>query len=149
MTDEPVKLQRAAAGMLAQGKVLPLPNPHQELLTAGWGRPPVITDMRPPDQINNGRRLFVTVKPIPGAVGYRGYVSAYADGRGAQPLAVDQQQANKRVAELIGKPTTVYYDGLQPSRPMYLFVTAVDDQGRESKPSAIREVVLKDEFPFK
>jgi len=49
---------------------------------------------------------------------------------------------------MIDRPTTLYYDGLQPSRPMYLFVTAVEDRGRESKPSAIREVVLKDEFPF-
>ncbi|MCH5374892.1 MAG: hypothetical protein JJ992_13030, partial [Planctomycetes bacterium] len=149
MTEAPVKLQIAAAGMLTDGKLMPLPNPHQELLESGWGPPPKIADMRPPDQINNGRRLFVTVQPVAGAVRYRGYVSAYPDGRGAQPLAAVGQQAGQRVPELIGKPTTLYYDGLLPSRPMYLFVSAVDEQGRESKPSDIRQVVLKDEFPFK
>jgi hypothetical protein len=32
---------------------------------------------------------------------------------------------------------------------MYVFVTSVDAEGKEWKPSSIREVVLKDEFPFK
>ena len=49
----------------------------------------------------------------------------------------------------VEKTNQLFYNGLQPARPMYLFVTALDAEGRESRPSEIREVVLKDEFPFK
>lgn len=148
-TDAPVKLQRAARNALAEGKSRPLPNPYEDLRKHGNGESPAITKVSPPDQANNGRRLFVEIKPVPGAVRYRGYVSAYEDGRGARALAIDEQSKHPVAASLKGQPNKIYFDGLQPDRPMYLFVTTIDKDGRESKPSAIRKVILKDEFPFK
>lgn len=147
-TDAPVKVQMAARDVLNEGKLLPLPNPFAALQKTGIGDAPKIVKVYPPEQINNGRRLFVEVEPVTGATRYRGYVSAYADGRGAKPLAIDQQTKHNHARLLKDHPTTLYFDGLQPSRPMYLFVTSLDKDGHESKPSAIREVVLKDEFPF-
>jgi len=148
-TDAPVKLQIAARDVLVEGKLLPLPNPYVDLQKNGVGEAPKIVKMYPPDQNNNGRRLFVEVEPVPSATRYLGYVSAYPDGRGAQPLGADEA-GNPRYAWMLkGHPNKLFFDGLQPARPMYLFVTTKDKDGHESKPSAIREVVLKDEFPFK
>jgi hypothetical protein len=148
-TDAPVKLQLAARQALVDEKAPPLPNPYDELRKQGTGAAPSIAKLTPPDQGNNGRRLLVDIAPVPGATRYRGYVSAYEDGRGAKALAVDEQSKHPYAAALKGQPNRVYFDGLQPERPMYIFVTIVDKEGRESKPSAMRKVILKDEFPFK
>ena len=148
-TDEPVKLQAALQDVLARAPLRPLPNPFEDLEKRGTGQPPTIEKVYPPDQDNNGRRLFLEVKQVTGAARYRGYVAAYSNGRGAQPLAVDEQSKHAYAGALKGHPNKLYFDGLRPDRPMYLFVTTIDKDGQESKPSAIRQVVLKDEFPFK
>jgi hypothetical protein len=148
-TDEPVKIQIAARNALVEAPPRPLPNPHDDLGKSGQGQAPTIEKVYPPDQDNNGRRLFLEVKPVTGARRYRGYVSAYPDGRGARALAVDEKSGHPLAASLKGHPNKLYFDGLRPELPMYLFVTTIDESGRESKPSAIRKVVLKDEFPFK
>ena len=109
----------------------------------------MIEKVYPPDQENNGRRLFLEVRPVAGARRYRGYISAYPDGRGAQALAVDEKANHPYAGSLKGHPNKLYFDGLRPDRPMFLFVTTIDKDGRESKLSVIRQVVLKDEFPFK
>jgi hypothetical protein len=148
-TDEPVSLQIAARNALTAAPLRPLPNPYEDLAKRGHGPAPSIDKIYPPDQENNGRRLFVEVRPVGGALRYRGYVSAYPNGRGAQALAVDEHSKHPFSASLKGHPNKLYFDGLRPEVPMYLFVTVVDKEGRESKPSSIRSVVLKDEFPFK
>jgi hypothetical protein len=148
-TDAPVRLQVAARNVLDEGKPSRLPNPFEELSKRSRGASPVIARIYPPDQGNNGRRLFVEVKPVTGAVRYRGYVSAYPDGRGAQALAIDEQSRHPVAPSLKGQPNKLYFDGLLPDRQMYLFVTTLDKEGNESRPSAMRKVLLKDEFPFK
>lgn len=148
-TEGPVKAQIAARNVLSEGRRLALRNPFDDLSKQGRGAAPTIEKLYPPDQVNDGRRLFVEVRPVAGAARYRGYVSAYPDGRGAQALAIDEQSKHWIAASLKGKPNTLYFEGFQPDRPMYLFVTTIDRDGRESKPSAIRRVILKDEFPFK
>lgn len=148
MTEAPVRLQTSAAGAMTKGAVAALPNPHATLQQSGTGTAPKIAKVFPPAEIYDGTRLFVEVEPAPAAASYRGYVAAYPDGRGAKPLAVDQKSGGKW-AKSITQPNLLLFDKLQAARPMYVFVTSVDADGKESKPSAIREVILKDEFPFK
>ncbi|HEV7405713.1 MAG TPA: hypothetical protein VGO11_22405, partial [Chthoniobacteraceae bacterium] len=148
MTDAPVLLQTSAAGAMTKGTLAALPNPHAALQQSGAGAAPKIAKVYPPPEIYDGTRLFVEVEPAPNAASYRGYVAAYADGRGAKPLAVDQKSSSKW-AKSITQPNVLLFDKLQPARPMYVFVTSIDAEGKESKPSPIREVILKDEFPFK
>jgi hypothetical protein len=142
-----VRRQRAAHGVVARGDLLPLPNPFRELKKTGQDPAPRIVDAWPPEQRNDGRRLFVQVEPIEDAEEYRGYVSAYPDGRGAQALAINRK-SDAGWARYLEEPGMLFYPGLQPARPMYLFVTWLDTEGKESKPSDIREVILRDEFPF-
>lgn len=149
MTDAPVALQRAAAGILAKDKLSLLPNPHADLLASGVGDAPVIEKLYPPEGFYNGTRLFVEIQPVPEATLYKGYVSAHPDGRGAQALAITQKTTGNRFVSSIKAPNIVLFDGLRAATPMYIFATTVGPDGKESKPSAIREVLLKDEFPFK
>jgi hypothetical protein len=148
MTSAPVKLQTSAADAMNKGALAALPNPYTELQQKGAGAVPKIAKVFPPPDFYDGTRLFVEIEPAPSAKGYRGYVAAYPDGRGAKALAVDQSSTNKW-AKSITAPNILLFDKLVAARPMYVFVTAVDADGKESKPSAIREVILKDEFPFK
>jgi hypothetical protein len=148
MTDAPVLTQRSAANVLSEGKPPPLPNPHAELAKTGTGAPPTIAKMYPPAEFYNGTRLYCEIQPVAGAARYRGYVAVYPDGRGAKALAVDQQSTDK-MAKTLKRPNELFFDRLRPATPLYFFVTALDADGKESKPSAIRKVVLKDEFPFK
>jgi hypothetical protein len=146
-TDAPVRLQRAAAGVLEKGAAPKLPNPYAAL-QRNPGPRPEIAAVRPPEDINNGTRLFVEIKPVAGAKAYKGWVSAHADGRGAQPLGLTQQSTGSKLLKSITAPNLVLFDGLRPARPMYVFVTAIGADDQESKPSTIRRVVLRDEFPF-
>lgn len=148
MTDAPVKSQRAAAAALGKQPLPQLPNPYAELQKTGVGSPPKIAKVYPPEQFYNGTRLYVEVEPVEGAARYRGYVAAYPDGRGAQPLAVDQKVGGYWGTTL-KTPNMLLFDRLRPATPLYFFVTTLDAAGKESKPSVIRKVLLKDEFPFK
>lgn len=140
MTNRPVAVQRAAAGIMApksDGSVLP--NPIAKLTADGVGAAPRITKLFPPEERRAGNRLYVEVAPVEGATKYNIYVAAYADGRGAMVLGSAEAEG--------GKPA--YIRGLQPSIPLYFFATYVDAKKKESKPSAVRKTVLKDEFPMK
>ena len=148
MTTAPVLTQRSAANVLNDGKLPPLPNPHAELAKTGTGTPPKIGKMYPPAEFYNGTKLYCEVEPVAGAKRYRGYVAVYPDGRGAKALAVDQQSTDK-MAKTLKQPNELFFDRLRPATPLYFFVTTLDADGKESKPSAIRKVMLKDEFPFK
>ncbi len=148
MTPAPVELQRAAAGLLHDENPAPLPNPFTELRKSGANAAPKIARVFPPDQGHDGTKLYLEIQPVAGAERYLGYVSAYADGRGAKPLGIDRKSTS-RYAKDIAKPNLVLFNALQPAMPLYFFVTTLDSNGAESKPSEIREVVLKDEFPFK
>lgn len=75
-----------------------------------------VYDGHPPEQINNGRRLFVEIKPVDGAAQYKGYVAAYPDGRGAKALAASSG-SDARGARWIEKPNQLFYEGCNPRVP--------------------------------
>jgi len=149
MTDEPVKVQQAAALASAKKELPALPNPHANLQATGVGAAPTMAKVSPTDEGKyEGNRLLIDITPIAGVKSYKGYVSVYPDGRGALPLGIDKQSKHRRVG-MVKSDNQLLFDGLRPATPMYFFVTYVDANGKESKPSAIRQVVTKDEFPFK
>ena len=86
--------------------------------------------------VDDGTRVVVTIKPVAGAKEYRVYVSAYADGAGAQVMAK-------------GAEPEILVTRLGPELPLHLFASYMDADGKESKPSPGRRIVLKDEFPMK
>lgn len=140
MTDKPVKLQAAARDVwrpvLANSI---LPNPIKQLLESGTGPAPEIEKVFPPEVMESGDQVYVKIKPVTGAQKYTVYVSASEDGVGARPAPVRVEP----------DPSLLFVRGLQPSVPMYFFATYTDAAGKESKPSAVRKTVLRDEFPFK
>jgi len=138
MTDAPVSLQRAVAGRLSfrDRAGAALANPIVALQQGGAAEPPVIAKVAPPAVQYDGTRVVVTIQPVEGAAEYRVYVAAYEDGRGSKVLAS-------------GTEPEILVKSLRPEVPLYLFVTTVDQDKKESKPSAARRVVLKDEFPMK
>jgi len=141
MTDGPIRLQQAAyhawRPVIASAV---LANPIAELREKGFGEPPVIERIYPPEEMATGDQVYVQIRPVAGAQKYTVYVSAYEDGRGAQAAGQGRNPQN---------PSTVWVGRLQPAIPMYFFATWTDAEGRESKPSAPRKTVLRDEFPFK
>ena len=137
MTDSPIKLQRAtAAGAVAESTGEGLPNPIAALVETGVGAPPEIQKFFVPEQYFDGTRVHVSIKPVEGATQYQVWLSVYPDGRGAASL-----KKSEELEPLITR--------LKPDFPLYFFVTYTDADGKASKPSAARRVVLKDEFPMK
>jgi hypothetical protein len=138
MTDAPIVQQRSAVNVIQIAKIdaALLPNPIVELKQKGVGAAPVITKVAPPDHGYDGTRVEVTLQPIEGAKEYRVYVSAHESGTGAQPMGKSD------------KPL-VLVTRLRAEFPLYLFVTYVDKDGKESKPADPKRVLLKDDFPMK
>jgi hypothetical protein len=138
MTDAPVKLQRAAANAIQIPKVnlAAMPNPVAALKEKGVGAAPVIAKLAPPDHGYDGTRVEVTFQPVEGAKEYRVYVSAHESGVGAQQMG----KADKPL---------VLVTGLRAEYPLFLFATYVDKDGKESKPTEAKRVLLKDDFPMK
>ncbi len=112
-------------------------NPIAKLASAGVGQPVTITKIEPPAHEYDGTRCLVFFSPVAGAKSYDVWVSTYPDGRGAIPLGTNWPAPGQLLT------------GLPPSVELYLFVTYTDKDGKVSKPSAARSVLLKDEFPFK
>jgi hypothetical protein len=135
MTDRPIQVQRAAAGMLkpksAGGEGLP--NPLATLRETGVGAPTAILKSHPPQHMYDGTRVHVSIQPVAGAKEYQVWVSAHADGRGALAL-----KKGIDVDPLVA--------GLKPNLPLYFYVTYTDADGKPSKPSPAHQVTLKDEF---
>lgn len=138
MTDAPVRLQQAAAKLFQAPKIdlATLPNPIAELRGKGVGAATTFTKVTPPDHGYDGTRVEVTIQPVEGAKEYRVYVAAHANGALAQQLVKDD------------KPQMLV-TGLRPEFPLYLFATYMDKDGKESKPSDARRILLKDDFPMK
>jgi len=137
-SEVPVRLQRAAADLYKpkQGTGAALPNPIADLAETGVGAPTQIVKLYPPETQYDGTRIHVSIKPVEGAQEYQIWVSAYSDGRGA--TAVKK-----------GQDTEPLVTRLKPYFPLYLFVTYTDADGKQSKPSPPRKLLLKDEFPMK
>jgi hypothetical protein len=139
MTDEPVRVQRAAAGMLRRsgGSTEGLPNPIAEMRETGVGPATAIERFFAPEQFNDGTRIHAAIKPVEGAKEYHVWVAAYEDGRGAMPLV----KSTTLVDPLVNR--------LRPGIPLHFFVTYTDANGQLSKPSAVATITLKDEFAQK
>jgi hypothetical protein len=131
-------LQRAAANAIQIPKVnlAAMPNPVAALKEKGVGAAPVIAKLAPPDHGYDGTRVEVTFQPVEGAKEYRVYVSAHESGVGAQQMG----KADKPL---------VLVTGLRAEYPLFLFATYVDKDGKESKPTEAKRVLLKDDFPMK
>ena len=71
-----------------------------------------------------------------GAKEYRVYVAAYENGQGAEVIAS-------------GEAPTLLVSRLQPRFPLYLFAAYLNKEGKESRPTPPRRILLKDDFPFK
>jgi hypothetical protein len=135
MTDEPVRIQRAAAGMLRKsgGSTEGLPNPIAELAGSATSAATKIERFFAPEQFNDGTRTHVAITPVAGAKEYQVWVSAYDDGRGAMPMAK-------------GPLTEPLVNRLRPGIPLHFFVTYTAEDGTTSKPSPVATITLKDEF---
>lgn len=135
MTDEPVKVQRAAAGMFSKpaGSTEGLPNPIADLLANGKGPATKIERFYAPEQFNDGTRIHTAIAPVAVAKEYQVWVSAYQDGRGAMPM-----MKTPLTEPLVNR--------LRPGIPLYFFVTYTAEDGSMSKPSAVATITLKDEF---
>ena len=138
MTDAPVQLQQSAAKVTLFPKVdlSALANPILELRGKGAGAATTVANVTPPGAGYDGTRVEVTIQPVEGAKEYRVYVSAHENGAGAQQMGKGD------------KPQTLI-TGLRPEFPLYLFATYVDKDGKESKPSEARRILLKNDFPMK
>lgn len=136
MTDEPVNVQRAAAGMYQRSNRATegLPNPIAELQTSGVGPATKIERFFTPEQFNDGTRIHVAITPVAGVKEYQVWVSAYEDGRGAMPMGKPSADPNPLV------------NRLRPGMPLHFFVTYTDATDKTSKPSAVATTTLKDEF---
>jgi hypothetical protein len=135
MTEEPVRVQRAATGMMKpkQKGGDALPNPLAKLRETGVGAATKIVKQYPPESYNDGTRTHVSIAPVEGAKEYQVWVAAYADGRGAMVM-----KKGPELEPLVPR--------LRPNMPMYFYVTYTDADGKPSKPSESVKVELKDEF---
>jgi len=135
MTDEPVRIQRAAAGMFAKpaGSTEGLPNPIADMAATGTAPATKIERFFAPEQFNDGTRIHAAIVPVAGAKEYQVWVAAYEDGRGAMPLAKSPL-------------TEPLVNRLRPGIPLHFFVTYTAADGTMSKPSPVAVTTLKDEF---
>ena len=136
MTDGPARLQRKAAMRVGDLGRRELPNPLAGLKERGVGEPTAIEGFHKPEAWYDGRQIVVRIKPVEGAAAYRVYVAAYESGAGAQVMAK-------------GTAPVIQVNKLRPEFPLYFAATYLDAKKKESKPSAVRRVLLKDDFPNK
>ncbi len=140
MTDAPVELQRATAGLLDkkwEGRTPLLPNPIADLSETGVGEPTAFVSLSPPDEYDGlVTQLDIELRPVEGAREYRIYVAAYEDGSGAVRIARGEEPA-------------LTVRRLQPGLELYLFAAYTDAEGRESKPTPAHRILLIDDFPFR
>jgi hypothetical protein len=113
----------------------PAENPIARLTAEGAGAAPAIRQFAEPPHFNDGRSMLIRFDQDP-ALTYHLYLSRFADGRGADLLV-------KGVKD--GQAVT----GLRPEMKMYLFLTTLGVDKKESKPSKAFELVTHDNFAEK
>jgi hypothetical protein len=113
----------------------PSENPIARLSAEGMGNAPAIKRFEEPQHFNDGRNMLIRFDQDP-ALTYNLYLSRYADGRGADLLAKGLKD-NQSIT------------GLRPETKMYLFMTTVNAEKRESKPSRAFELITHDKFAEK
>jgi hypothetical protein len=116
----------------------PKGNPIARLNAESVGTAPIIKSFTEPGTFNDGRTMIVHFDSAPAAEGwkYNLYVSLFEDGRGADLLragVVDKQPVR----------------GFKPGLPVYLFLTAVAKDKKESKPSPAYKLITEDHFAEK
>ena len=113
-----------------------LPNPLSRLIKEGKTDGPAITKISQPEREYDGKRCHVHFAPVAGTAKYEIWVSPYADGRGAIQLAKDWKAPGQLLT------------GLHPQVDLYLFVVAVDNAGKRSRPGKGFKINLKNMFPM-
>ncbi len=113
----------------------PSENLIARLRDEGQGEAPEIEGFEEPDHFYDGRSMHIRFQAREGMT-YNLYLSRYPDGRGAARLRADVKD-NMRIT------------GLRPGVDMYLFLTAVDAERKESKPSAAFKLKTVDQFGLK
>lgn len=98
----------------------------------GGGAGPEIKGVEEPLQEKDGRQMHIRFEQNP-ALKYNVYLGRFPDGRGAE-----------RIVEGVSDHQLV--TGLRPETKMCLFLTTVDAQQKESKPSQAFEFVTHDRF---
>jgi hypothetical protein len=114
-----------------------LPNPIARWQREGTAPATAITKLEPPLERNDGTLVHVHFKEVSGAKSFAVWVSAHADGRGAVNLAPVDFKSGGLIT------------GLRPALKLYFWVTYVNAQGKESKPSAASSATLVDLFKEK
>jgi hypothetical protein len=113
----------------------PAENLIARLAAEGTAPPPEIRELIEPHHFNDGRRMIIHFNQTPG-VKYNLYLSRYEDGRGAELLKA-------------GVADNQLVIGFKPEIPLYLFLTAIGPDKKESKPSGVCRLVTHDNFAEK
>jgi hypothetical protein len=130
---------RKAEALAAYKSVRPTPawqgptdNPIARMREQNAGDAPVIHDFEEPGHFNDGRRMHIRFEEKP-ATTYNLYLSRFPDGRGAELLKA-------------GIKDKLLVAGLRPGIKMYLYLTAIGADKKESKPSEAFELTTTDKF---
>lgn len=113
----------------------PSENLIAKLAASGTDEAPSIKGFEEPHHWNDGRRMIIHFEAKEGRK-YNLYLSRYDDGRGAELLKADVK--NDQLVT-----------GMRPAMEMYLFLTSVGGDKRESKPSKPYKLITKDNFAEK
>jgi hypothetical protein len=135
--------ENAAPAIIAKSKLRmptavwagPVDNTFARLTAEGAGAAPELREFTEPPHFNDGRRMIVHFTETPD-LKYNLYLSIYPDGRGADLL--------KAGVKSEGEVT-----GVKPEIPMYLFLTSVAADKKESKPSKPVKLITHDNFAEK
>ena len=113
----------------------PVDNFLAKLNVEGTGPAPELREFTEPQHFNDGRRMLVHFNQDP-ALKYNLYLSIYPDGRGADLLKA-------------GVNSDDQVNGFKPEMAMYLFLTSVGADKKESKPSKALKLITHDNFAEK
>jgi hypothetical protein len=135
--------QLATPAVLAKSKLrMPLPvwtgpteNTLAKLNAEGVRAAPELREFTEPTHFNDGRRMTIHFDEAPD-LKYNLYLSIYPDGRGA-----DLVKAGVKNEQVV--------TGLRPEIPLYLFLTSVGADKKESKPSKLIKLITHDNFAEK
>lgn len=106
-----------------------------KLTTEGAGVAPELREFTEPEHFNDGRRMTIHFSEAP-ELKYNLYLSLYPDGRGA-----DLVKAGVKDGQVV--------PGFKPEIPLYLFLTSVGADKKESKPSKAVKLITHDNFAEK
>jgi hypothetical protein len=113
----------------------PTDNLMARLAANGVGEAPAIGRFDEPHHFNDGRRMLIKFEAKAGFT-YNLYLARYENGTGAELLKA-------------GVTDGLLVTGLKPETPLYLFLTSVGPDKKESKPSKAFRLVTRDNFAEK